>query len=440
FVGADGRIEKYVSIRTDITARKRAEALLQATNEELVVARHAAEAASMAKSEFLANMSHEIRTPLTAVLGYADLLAEDGDGTSAQCGQTIDTIRNAGKHLLVVINDILDLSKIEAGQMTVERIDTPLVGILSEVESLMRPRAAGKGLRVTTAFGTAVPERILSDPTRLRQILMNLVGNAVKFTEEGTVTSTVSVAGEGASQRLLIDVEDSGPGMTADQAGRLFQAFGQADATVTRRHGGTGLGLMISRRLADMMGGEVVLMCTELGKGSCFRIILPIEPAPGAAMIDRLEAVKATTWTKAAAQPACLAGRILLVEDGADNQRLIAFHLKKAGAEVDVAENGKIALEMLDKAAAQGRPFDLLLTDMQMPVMDGYALARVLRSRGSTLAIVALTAHAMAEDHARCCEAGCDDYATKPIDKVKLLEVCAKWMGKRGGGIAAQAA
>lgn len=220
--------------------------------------------------------------------------------------------------------------------------------------------------------------------------------------------------------------------MTPEQVERLFQAFGQADETVTRRHGGTGLGLTISRRLAGLMGGGVWLKHTEPGKGSCFTVDLPLEPATDSQLITTLEA-PVEQASRDAGQPgaARLRGRILLVEDGVDNQRLIAHHLRKAGAEVVIAGNGAIALERIERAGAESAPFDLVLTDMQMPVMDGYALARSLRARGSTLPIVALTAHAMPDAQSECLRAGCDAYTTKPIDKAELLRLCALWMARR---------
>jgi len=409
---------------------------------ELRNAQSKAEDASRAKSEFLANMSHEIRTPLTAILGYADLLREDGDAGLAPAlrMETIDTIRNAGTHLLTVINDILDISKIEADKMTVERVATPLTTILHEVVSLIRPRAAGKGVTLTAALASPVPDSIISDPTRLRQILMNLAGNAAKFTEEGTVTITARTESGGDRSWLVIDVDDTGPGMTTEQVGRLFHAFAQADNTVTRKHGGTGLGLTISRRLAALMGGGVTLKRTEPGRGSCFRVELPLVAAPGAVVVERLDAVVAQANKAAAVPAATLTGRILLAEDGLDNQRLIAFHLRKAGATVDVADNGRIALEMIDTSEVGTKPYDLLLTDMQMPEMDGYTLARTLRNRGSRLPIVALTAHAMAEDRQKCIDSGCDGYATKPVERLKLLAACADWMGKSSTARPARAA
>jgi signal transduction histidine kinase/CheY-like chemotaxis protein len=410
-----------------------AEELDQALESERMRAK--AEASNHAKSTFLANMSHEIRTPLTAILGFTELLRDYGDTKldSKKRIHAIDTISNAGDHLLTLINNILDLSKIEADKMTVEYIDTPFIELLREVESLMRPIAIGKGVSLNTTLVTNVPEHIHSDPTRLRQILMNLVGNAVKFTEAGSVTVSVSAVGSNSGTRMIIDIEDTGVGMSIEQSAQLFQAFGQADDTMTRKFGGSGLGLTICRRFATLMGGDVKVLHSELGKGSCFRLVMPFESVSGTETVTSIDDVNASSNIAAPVITTKLSGRILLAEDGIDNQRLIEFHLKKSGADVIIADNGKIALEMIDKAVADGTPYDLLLTDMQMPEMDGYMLAQTLRERGSSLPIVALTAHAMAEDRAKCIKAGCDDYATKPINKTILLKTCAEWMGKTGG-------
>ncbi len=425
----EGRPPLLRGIMVDITERMQTQETLKAAQLEAV-------AASKAKSAFLANMSHEIRTPLTAILGYTDLLRENGNAAlpAEQRNSTLETIRNAGAHMLAIINDILDLSKIEADKLEVEKVVTPLIGILREVECLMRPRAIGKGVALNAKLLTPLPERVMSDPTRLRQILLNIVGNSVKFTEGGSVDMSARSEVRNGHDKLVIDIEDTGMGITQEQQDRLFQVFGQGDESMNRKHGGTGLGLAVSRKFAGLLGGTITLARTELGKGSCFQIELPLEPAPGSPMVERLEAVQEASVLPLAAPVARLSGRILLAEDGPDNQRLIAFHLKKAGATVGVAENGQIALEMLDKASADGVPFDMLLTDMQMPVMDGYTLASTLRSRASTLPIVALTAHAMAEDRARCLNAGCDDYATKPIDRAALIATCSKWMSKPAEG------
>lgn len=407
------------------------EATVIERTRELAEAKCLADSASNAKSQFLANMSHEIRTPLTSILGYCDILHDDGlaEGAPVKRLQTIRTIRRAGEHLLTVINDILDLSKIEAGQLRTEQIETSLPRILIEVDTLMRPRIEAKGVELKIALVTSIPDRIVSDPTRLRQILLNLVGNAAKFTAAGTITVRVRVDRSSAEGLIRMEVEDSGSGMTAEQAAPLFRPFIQADASVTRKHGGTGLGLNISRRLARMMGGDVRLDYSEPGRGSRFVVELPLMTSDQSQPVHDLSAFSNSTDSLHEA-PNAIKGRILLAEDGEDNQHLISFHLSRAGAEIDIAENGLIALEMLRAAEAKGNPYDLLLTDMQMPEMDGYTLARTLRSEGYVGPIVALTAHAMADDRRKCLEAGCDDYATKPIVKFALLATCHRWLEK----------
>jgi PAS domain S-box-containing protein len=416
--GEDGRVVGYVGACSDMT--------------EIREAQERAEAASRSKSEFLANMSHEIRTPLTAILGFADILREDGEIERAPLSriQSIDTIRCAGKHLLTVINDILDLSKIEAGKIEVESVESALPNLLGEITSILRPRALGKGVKMEMELTTPIPSVVRTDPTRLRQILMNLAGNAVKFTEDGLVKILVGSQGSGANARLVIDVVDTGPGMSPEQVERLFEPFAQADTTMTRKHGGTGLGLAICRRLARLMQGDVLLVKTCLGKGSTFRVELPLIRSEGSVLVNSLDAVMPVALVAEPEITKKLTGSILLAEDGIDNQRLLAYHLRKAGASVEVADNGRIALEKIVAAAGRGERFDLLLTDMQMPEMDGYTLCRRLRQMGSRMAIVALTAHAMSDDREKCLVAGCDDYVTKPIEKGLLLQVCGKWMGR----------
>ncbi len=446
---AAGKVTRHIAVSTEITERKLVEAelrrytqeleesqillehqayALEIQTQELRQAQTRAEAATRAKSEFLANMSHEIRSPLTAILGYADLIADEEGRPQAAANRQryLETIRHAGQHLLTIINDILDLSKVEAGRLTLERIDMAVPTLLLELRELLQPRANEKGIELQVCLATPIPDVMLGDPTRLRQILMNLLGNAIKFTEAGRVQVTASIAREAAGQRLVIDVADTGPGMTQEQAAQLFCPFVQADNTVTRKYGGSGLGLVISRRLARMMSGDVTLARTSPGMGTCFRLELPVESAADAPTIEHLE--DATPTPRATSTPSwpALEGRILLAEDGPDNQRLISLLLRKAGAEVEIAENGAVAWEKMQSAAAAGQPFDLLLTDIQMPVLDGYSLSLKLRASGWSLPIVALTAHAMAESRQRCLEAGCNEVATKPINRRQLLETCAR--------------
>ncbi|HZZ27664.1 MAG TPA: ATP-binding protein [Pirellulales bacterium] len=391
--------------------------------------------ANRAKSEFLANMSHEIRTPLTAILGYTDLLLEPDNEPHDQARrvENVATIKRAGEHLLTVVNDILDLSKIEAGKLQLEEVECNLPNLLDEIEAFIRSRAVGKGLSLEVRLATPVPTRIRTDPTRLRQILLNLAGNAVKFTEQGRVEITATVVGKDADAQLHVDIEDTGLGMTPEQTTWLFTPFNQADNSVTRRFGGTGLGLAICRRLAQLMGGKISLERTMPGAGSLFRIQLPLRAAANAAWTSKLERAQITA-TKPVA-PQSLRGRVLLAEDGPDNQLLIAFYLRKAGMEIDIASNGRVALAMLEKTESgqpdAPLPYDLLLTDMQMPEMDGYTLARTMREHGYTTPIIALTAHAMEEDRHKCLEAGCDDYTPKPINKAQLLSLCKHWIGRK---------
>lgn len=410
---------------------------LEKTRRDLEQARAAAEQATAAKSRFLAAMSHEIRTPLNAIIGMTTLLADAKlDGSSRECA---DTIRSSGEILLTLVNDILDLSKIEAGRMTVESVETALPDLFAEVHRLMRPRTDAKSVRLDTAFDTPLPCRVLVDPTRLRQILLNLVGNATKFTDSGTITIRARIDApldaDAPASRLVVDIADSGAGISPEQQARLFVSFSQADPSVTRRHGGSGLGLIICRRLAHLMGGNVSLLHSNPGEGSTFRVEVPIQPVPGTPLVSSLP--HTTNLDDHHTADLRLTGRILYAEDGIDNQRLIALHLRRAGADLTLADNGRAALDAIAHAQSEGRPFQLLLTDMQMPEMDGYTLANTLRAQGCPIPIIALTAHAMAEDRTRCLAAGCDDYASKPIDKAALLRTCAAWLHRDTTRIAA---
>jgi PAS domain S-box-containing protein len=412
-------------LRQDIDARRKAQA-------ELAEARDAAEAANRAKSEFLANVSHEIRTPMTAILGYVDLLAEyvpAGRLDDTITENPIEVIRQNADHLLRLIDDVLDLSKIEAGKLAIEHKPCSPEAVLAEVVSLMRPRADAKRLDLAVQWRSLVPETIRTDAMRLRQILINLVGNAVKFTESGSVRLIARIDGPTECPRLRIEVVDTGIGMTRDVLDRLFRPFTQADASTSRRFGGTGLGLSISKRLAQLLGGDLVVASAP-NQGSTFTLTVPTGPLDGVRWLSADEAVALCRTRRQPQVPTVVAKlppgcRVLLAEDGPDNQRLVSHLLRKAGAEVVVADNGQAALDLATAAVDQGRPFDVVLMDMQMPVLDGYEATRRLRASGFAGPIVAFTAHAMPEDRKKCLDCGCDDYLVKPIVREKLLATVA---------------
>jgi Amt family ammonium transporter len=401
-------------------------------NEALLEATKLAETANRAKSEFLANMSHEIRTPMTAILGYTDVLLETGDINAAppERIEALQTIRRNGEYLIQIINDILDLSKIEAGVVGLQSERTRLADLLSEVARLMHVRARGKDLTLTMVYTTPIPETVETDSVRLRQILINLLGNAIKFTARGEVRLSVALLEAADLPRLQFDIVDTGVGIPQESADKIFQPFMQADSSTSRRFGGTGLGLAISRRLAGLLGGDLVLQHTELNVGSHFRLTIAAGDITGVPRLPQFPAHAADPRAAHLAEVGRLTGRILLAEDGLDNQRLIALLLRRAGAEVVVAENGQAALACVAQAAAAKQPFDLVLMDMQMPLLDGYAATQELRRRGFTAPIVALTAHTMTGDRERCLQAGCNDYATKPIDRTQLLDTIRRCLAQ----------
>ncbi len=344
----------------------------------------------------------------------------------------LQTIRRNGEHLLEVIGDILDLSKIEVGRFTVELKACAPAELVRDVVQLMSVRAEAKGLSLSLEFRGPIPATIRTDAMRLRQVLLNILGNAIKFTEHGGVQVSVRLrpgakgASDGECHALEIAVSDTGIGITDEQRAYIFEPFAQADSSTARRFGGTGLGLAICKRLAVMLGGDVTV-CSHPGVGSTFEVSIDTGPLAGVEMLDGAgeHAVPAVATPADEPYDDLLDCRVLLAEDGADNQRLIAFVLEKAGAAVTVVDNGQDAVTAALAAVAAGQPYDVILIDIQMPGMDGYTATARLRAADYHRPIVALTAHAMSGDRERCLEAGCDDYAIKPIDRLALLRIVA---------------
>ncbi|TVQ30859.1 MAG: GAF domain-containing sensor histidine kinase [Phycisphaeraceae bacterium] len=393
---------------------------------DLEISCQAAQQASAAKSRFLANMSHEIRTPMTAIMGYAEMMCEQNVG-EGQRAEAADIISRSARHLLSLINDILDLSKIESDELTLERIPSDPRSILDEVGDLLRLRAEKNGLNLVIESSESTPDRVIGDPLRIRQILVNLVSNAIKFTQDGEVRMTLGTAQDARGKpQLRIEVADTGVGISHEALEEMFLPFRQADSSTTRLHGGTGLGLAISRRLAELMGGGIRAE-SEPGRGSVFTLELPAIEC-GHPEIESDDAPNCGRTGEDAASMPELQGRILLAEDNPDNQKLIGHILRSAGAQVEIVENGREAVAAAMNACAEGQSFDLILLDMQMPVLDGYGAARELREQWYAGPIAALTANAMEEDRLLCLEAGCDDYIVKPIDRANFLATCRRWI------------
>ncbi len=403
FCSERGEITGVMAIHHDVT-----EAVL--TRQQLEFARQEAEKTTNLKSTFLANMSHEIRTPLGAILGFAEIMI-DSDSQAEREKYGIIVIRN-GKALTKIIDDILDLSKVEAGKLEIERIEFDVKELVNEIASLFHEATINKNIELKAAVHPSMPEMVNSDPTRIRQILINLIGNAVKFTTKGSISIYAEPQFLNDSlTEIKFTIQDTGIGISSDQIEKIFAPFAQADCSTTRKFGGSGLGLDLSRRLARALGGDVKILETENRNGCTFLASV------GARNADhRSQAIAAENY-KVRPMPDHDISRVLLVEDSIDNQRLVKLFLNRAGIKVDVANNGAEGVEM-----AENNDYDVVLMDMQMPILDGYAATLQLRNDGYIKPIIALTAHAMLEDRSRILELGCDAYLTKPINARLLIE------------------
>ncbi|MEN9824639.1 MAG: hypothetical protein RI953_384, partial [Pseudomonadota bacterium] len=405
-----GRAHRIVGVAEDVTESKNAQIALKEAKE-------AADAANKAKSEFLANMSHEIRTPLGAIMGFAELVGNFQNSDEERKAALQAIIRN-GRQLSKIIDEILDLSKVEAGKLEIEEEEIELFPFINDVTTLLSLQAREKGIALNIERNGLVPKFIRTDGTKFRQILINIVGNAVKFTDRGSVSINVSAELHESNSRLFVKVSDTGPGLIPQQQLRLFQPFVQADSSTRRRFGGTGLGLVLSRKLARLLGGDLQLLWSQEGQGSCFEISVQIGPAKRLKLVSELEGNDAhlQNAVRPKVSPRLDGSHILVVDDAPDNRLIVQKFLSHAGASVEHAEDGRTAAELALK-----HNFDLVVMDIQMPDFDGYETVSYLRRRGYNKPIIALSAHAMREDRERSLATGFNEHLTKPVDRKILL-------------------
>jgi PAS domain S-box-containing protein len=410
------RLRGVITVLADITDQRSYE-------ENLRIAKEAADAANAAKSAFLANMSHEIRTPLGALLGYSELLASQDLSLSDRLNY-VSALKRNGELLSNIINDVLDLSKVEAGKLDFEKQDVPIEEILTDITTLLHLQALEKGISLIVSADGPIPASIQTDPLRLRQILMNIVGNALKFTDRGSIEVSVkSVPGPENNMLLAFIVTDTGPGILPEQASKLFKPFSQADVSTTRKFGGTGLGLTLSKKLAAGLGGDLELTTSTPGQGSTFTITID----PGRTNKVLFQSSRTLARSPVATTPAeslRIDGlKLLLVEDSLDNQIVVQRFLKMAGCEADLANHGREAIEKI-----QSKDYDVVLMDIQMPIMDGFEAIVELRRLGHQLPIIALTAHALKEQRQECLDKGFNNHITKPVNRDALITLLFQYM------------